>query len=93
MLSQMRAPQLGAIVLRLERLKAKGGREETPYSLTHSLIWGAIQSWSHPGVTSGVRRVGGEIYFLLVKINAYLGGLSNRGEVTSDLTPEVTLIG
>ena len=38
-LSQMRAPQLGAIVLRLERLKAKGGREETPYSLTHSLIW------------------------------------------------------
>ena len=46
-----------------------------------------------PGVTSEVRRDGGEIYFLLVKINAYLGGLSNRGEVTSDLTPEVTLIG
>ena len=48
-LSQMRAPQLGAIVLRLERLKAKGReggriegeREETPYSLTHlaAAIW------------------------------------------------------
>ena len=34
-------------------------------------------------MTSGVRRVGGEIYFLVVKINAYFGVLSNWGEVTS----------
>ena len=52
-------------------------------TVAQTKLWGAIQSRSDPGVTSGVRRDGGEIYFLLVKINAYFGGLSNWGEVTS----------